>query len=101
MNTNAFGFRCCVSGTVEKETPRASPVLLCSVRQIDITERGREVTLARWILRRVRVETVRVVKMALPSGGRVAKRGGNDVQAPKKVASWERVSAAIANEIQH
>lgn len=53
--------------------------------------------LARWILLRVKVEKVRVVEVALPSG--VGGRGwdGSEAEknkrAPKSVARWERVSA--------
>lgn len=63
---------------------------LSSMNQIDITERGREVSLSRWILRRVRLETVRVVKQALPSGPRAVD--GSKDSCRKKTASWERVS---------
>lgn len=71
-------------------------LLLIYLKQIDITERGREVSLARWILRRVKVETIRVVKAALPSGGGGGGEGQKRSQrAPRQVASWERVRTAF------
>lgn len=68
-------------------------------KQVDITSRGREDTLAKWILRRILVEKVRVVEVALPSGG--GGRGwdsgeaGKKKGAPKSVARWERVSFSL------
>lgn len=73
--------------------------------QVDITARGREVTLARWILRRIKVEKVRVVGVALPSGGGGSGWDSSEAEktkkttttkkkrTPKSVARWERVSA--------
>ena len=76
------------------------------MRQIDITVRGQEVTLlARWILRRLKVERAKVEKMKLPTcadgeGDEVAEDGnmeGAEIGrrkpplGPKKVAKWERV----------
>ncbi|CAM9838922.1 unnamed protein product [Pylaiella littoralis] len=70
---------------------------VASAPDIDITARGREATLARWILRRVKVVRVRVVDVVLPRGG--AGGGGWDKnndkkkkeRAPRPVARWERV----------
>eukprot|EP00752_Nemacystus_decipiens_P013301 g11781.t1 len=68
---------------------------VASAPDVDITARGREVTLAKWILRRVKVEKNRVVEVALPSGGgRSGWDGSKDdkkKRAPKSVARWERV----------
>ncbi|CAM9833140.1 unnamed protein product, partial [Ectocarpus sp. 12 AP-2014] len=71
---------------------------VASAPDIDITARGREVTLARWILRRIKVDRVRVVEVALPSGGGGGRGGwdGNETEQKQKVARrpvarWERV----------
>ncbi|CAM9142413.1 unnamed protein product, partial [Hapterophycus canaliculatus] len=69
---------------------------VASAPEIDITARGREITLARWILRRIMVERIRVVDAVLPgSGGGGSegrdKTGGTEKRAPRSVARWERV----------
>lgn len=65
--------------------------------QIDITARGRETILARWILRRVKVERVRVVEASLPGDGGGGKDGASTAaqRAPKTIASWKTVSGSI------
>ena len=80
--------------------PLSKPIRMwsgfCSeTKQVDITARGREVTLAKWILRRVKVERNRVVETALPGGGggwNGSEGEAKKKRAPKSVARWERVS---------
>lgn len=74
-----------------------------STPQIDITARGQETVLARWILHRVKVERVRVVQPSLPGDG-VGGKGvsGTAPRAPKMVASWKTVSHYLrGNSTRH
>ncbi|CAM9624757.1 unnamed protein product [Ectocarpus sp. 6 AP-2014] len=71
---------------------------VASSPDIDITARGREVTLARWVLRRIKVDRVRVVEVAMPSGGGGGRGGwdGSETEQKQKVARrpvarWQRV----------
>ncbi|CAM9650141.1 unnamed protein product, partial [Sphacelaria rigidula] len=66
---------------------------VASAPEIDLTERGRETALAKWIIRRLKVETTRVVRPSTSAGR--SSGGGGDRRSPERaprrpMALWQR-----------